>query len=156
MAGLREFFESSKGKLIALIAGVVLLVVLFFVIWSNLGSEATEIARDRMYIDATTGKAFEHTLKASDVMPIKAPSGQNSGYPAELCYWTADGKIKDKPTPVLLNSYVGKPGPTFCPDCGRVVVMHNPAPLTGTKPPPTKAEWDARGNRGGADQADGR
>jgi len=144
MAGLREFFESSKGKSIALIAGVVLLVVLFVVIWSNLGSEATEISRDRMYIDATTGKAFEHTLKAGDVMPVKAPSGQNTGYPAEPCYWTADGKIKDKPTPVLLNSYVGKPGPTFCPDCGRLVVMHNPPPMVGAKPPPTKAEWGSK------------
>jgi len=156
MAGLREFFESSKGKLIALIAGIVLLVVLFFVVWSNLGSPATEIARDRMYIDSTTGKAFEHTLKAGDVVPVKAPSGKNTGYPAEFCYWTADGKIKDKPTPVLLNSYVGKPGPTYCPDCGRVVVMHNPAPMVGAKPPPTKAEWDARGSRGAADQGDGR
>jgi hypothetical protein len=77
-------------------------------------------------------------------IPIKAPSGNNSGYPAELCYWTKDGQAKTDPTPVLLNVLVGKPGPTFCPDCGRLVVGHNPRPGAGVKAPMTQEEWKKR------------
>ena len=55
-------------------------------------------------------------------------SGKKTGVPAEACYWTADGGTKKNPTWVLLNELAGKPGPTFCPDCNRLVVGHNPAP----------------------------
>jgi len=44
---------------------------------------------------------------------------------------------------VLLNEATGKPGPTFCPDCGRFVVPHNPSPQMSPKPPPTKQEYEA-------------
>ena len=37
-------------------------------------------------------------------------------------------KAKLEPTYVLLNKYIGKPGPTICPDCGREVKGHNPLP----------------------------
>ena len=70
---------------------------------------------------------------------------------------TLGSEAKDKPTPVLLNQYVNKPGPTFCPDCGRLVRMHNPGPAVGVKPPPTKAEYDQRqANRRPSDQGDER
>jgi len=77
-------------------------------------------------------------------MPVLAPSGKNTGYEAELCYWTKDGKPKETPTPVLLNIYKGIKGPTFCPDCGRLVVGHNPPAMEGAKPPPTKDEYTPR------------
>jgi hypothetical protein len=64
----------------------------------------------------------------------------NTGYPAEACYWTADGGTKTEPTWVLMNAVLGKPGPTFCPDCGRLVVARNPMPGPGVKPPPTQQE----------------
>ena len=76
-------------------------------------------------------KAFRYEIKIGDSVPVKAPSGEKSGYPAELCYWTKDGQPKEDPTPVLLNQYVGKSGPTFCPDCGRLVVNHNPVAVAG-------------------------
>jgi hypothetical protein len=145
MNGLREFFNSPSGKATAIGLVLIAVVLAFWSFRSNFGGgEAAAIARDRMYIDANTGKPFEHTLKVGDVLPLKAPSGGNTGYPAELCYWTKDGKPKADPTPVLLNEYAHKPGPTFCPDCGRVVRIHNPAPAPGVRPPPTKEELDKR------------
>ncbi len=124
------------------------LLGLLVVIWTIKGtfgeSDAAAISADRIYIDSATLKPFEHVLKIGETIPVKAPSGGMTGYPAELCYWTRDGKVKDKPTPVLLNQDVGKPGPTFCPDCGRLVVGHNPRAEPGMRPPPTEEEYDRR------------
>jgi hypothetical protein len=93
---------------------------------------------------AQTGKAFTVELKDGLSIPVRSPySGQQTGYPAELCYWTKDGKPKDEPTAVLLNSWVGKRGPTFCPDCGRLVVGRNPEPAPDRKPPPTREEYQS-------------
>ena len=64
------------------------------------------------------------------------------GVPQPRIFWTKDGKPKQDPTPVLLNSWIGKSGPTFCPDCGRLVVGHNPIPGPNSKPPPTKADYE--------------
>jgi hypothetical protein len=84
-------------------------------------------------------------LKVGDQIPVKSPhSGKSTGYPAELCYWTKDGVIKSEPTAVLLRSHLGERSPTFCPDCGRLVVGHNPRPSQGDKPPPTQAEYKPR------------
>ena len=144
MNGLREFFNSPAGKATAIGLVVLALVLAFWSFRSNFsGGDGVTLARDRTYIDANTGKPFEHSLSVGEILPVKAPSGGN-GYPAEWCYWTKDGKVKKEPTPVLLNEYVNKPGPTFCPDCGRVVRQHNPAPMPGVTPPPTRAEIDAR------------
>jgi hypothetical protein len=103
------------------------------------------MARERTFICAQTGKSFEHTLKLGEAIPVKSPySGQNTGYPAELCYWTKDGRIKKEPTAVLLKTLVGERGPTFCPECGRLVVGHNPRPKAGDAPPPTEAEYQSK------------
>ncbi len=77
-------------------------------------------------------------------IPVKSPfTGKETGYKAELCFWTKDGSTKTDPTAVLMNDDVGKPGPTFCPDCGRLVVHHNPVPGPHSKPPPTREEYEA-------------
>jgi len=144
MPGVREFFDTTAGKATA---GVVILVGIVVAIYSarkSFSNEMASMSRERLFVDSVTGKGFEHTVGSGDRIPLKAPSGGNTGYPAELCYWTKDGKTKTDPTPVLLNSWVGKPGATFCPDCGRLVVPHNPAPAPGAKPPPTQAEYKAR------------
>lgn len=87
-------------------------------------------SRERTLICAETGEVFERfSVTDGSNQPWKNPkTGRNSLYPAEACYWNADGTAKLQPTYVLLNEYVGKPGPTFCPDCGRRVVGHNPMP----------------------------
>ena len=59
-------------------------------------------------------------------------TNKKTGYPAEKCFWTRDGKRKAEPTYLLLNEHRGKKGPTICPDCGRIVYPHNPTPPSDT------------------------
>jgi len=104
-----------------------------------------------MYICTETGKPFRHQIKMGESLPIESPySGKKTGVPAEACYWNADGTTRKEPVWVLLNQWIHKPGPTFCPDCGRLVVGHNPPPGPGARPPPTSTEYYARKSSGNA------
>lgn len=86
-----------------------------------------------MYICADSGKTFRHKPQPGETNPIMSPySNKKTAYPAEKCYWTKDGKQKLIPTYVLLNEYIGKKEPTICPDCGRLVTLHNPMPPKDT------------------------
>lgn len=89
-------------------------------------------SRIRVAIDSETGELFrDYRVSEGATLPWKHPkTGRATLYPAATCYWTRDGKAKLEPTYVLLHEDVGKPGPTLCPDCGRVVVPHNPMPPT--------------------------
>lgn len=148
---IRENLKGPAGKAIAVIIAIVALGLMYVSFRANFGgSDAAQSSATRNFIDSKTNQPFAHTLKAGETLPLDAPSGGKTGYPAELCYWTKDGKIKTEPTAVLLQQTLGKPGPTFCPDCGRLVVLHNPAPQPGDKPPPTAAEYKLR-RRPGAD-----
>ena len=141
---LREFFQTGAGKGVAVAFVVVGLIAAVMAARGALGpSEAASLSRGRVFVDAETGKPFNHTLSVGEKFPIKAPSGKETGWPAELCYWTKDGQIKSEPTYVLLNDRAipKKSGPTFCPDCDRLVSPQNPAPSPGTPPPPTRAEY---------------
>ena len=144
LEAIRKFLQTRAGAATAGILVVVALLVAFFVLKSSFTSEAEELAANRTYIDATTNKPFHVRLEAGMELPIKAPSGGKTGYPAEMCYWTKDGKLRKEPYAVLLNSWVGKAEPTFCPDCGRLVRPHNPVPAPGDRPPPTAAEFKSR------------
>ncbi|MEI8194583.1 MAG: hypothetical protein WCI73_01605 [Phycisphaerae bacterium] len=111
-------------------------------------AEARDLNR-RWMVCTQTKKPFQVDLDSLKGIPAPSPfSGRNTGQPAELCFWTADGKPKTEPTPVLLNQYLNDPAPTFCPDCGRLVVARNPGPDQAASPPPTKAEYEARWSRG--------
>lgn len=136
------FWDSSAGKAIGVIGGLVILVAVVWFFWPvNPAAQANK----RIFIDATTGKPFNVTLSDGMPIPCKAPSGGMTGYPAELCYWTRDGKPKKDPTPVLLKIATDpSAGPTFCPDCGRLVVPHNPNPESAREAPPTEEEYKAR------------
>ena len=143
---LREFFRSPAGMAVA---AIVVLIGLYFAVSAIRGfgsSEAAAISADKVYIDGKTGKPYNYELKIGDPSPAPAPSGGNTGYPAEACFWTKDGKEKKDPTYVLLNIYKGTKEPTFCPECGRLVVGHNPRPGQGVNPPPTKEEYSSRGS----------
>lgn len=89
-------------------------------------------SRIRVAIDSETGEVFrDYRVSEGATLPWKNPkTGRHTLFPAATCYWTREGKAKLEPTYVLLNEDVGKPGPTLCPDCGRVVVPHNPMPPT--------------------------
>lgn len=131
---------------------VIGLLVAGYVLWTSLGgNEAEAEGRYRTFVDAETQQPFKVAVNDALTVPAENPStGKKTGYPAEFCVWTKDGKIKAERTPVLLNEYIGKPGPTFCPDCGRLVVSRNPIypPDNKTaKAPPLKAEYMARGRR---------
>lgn len=143
MTWVRDFLGSQAGRWTAVAFTAAAVGALGWVLYTSLGdSEAAASSRDRVFICAETGKSFEHEISPGEVIPIKSPhSGENTGYLAELCYWTADGRVKDEATAVLLNIYADKPGPTFCPDCGRLVVGHNPRPEPGATPPPLQTEY---------------
>lgn len=88
------------------------------------------LSRHRDLMDIKTGELFaEFAVADGENYPVENPkTGERTLMPAEKCYWTKDGGAKFEPTFVLLNSVLGKPDPTICPDCGREVVFHNPMP----------------------------
>jgi hypothetical protein len=148
--GVREFLNTSAGKVVTIVFMLLALGVAVYAIHGALGASETEaFANTRTFVCSETLKPYQYELTATSKIPAPSPfSGKNTGYPAEMCWWTKDGKIKDKdPTPVLLNTWQKKPEPTFCPECGRLVVVRNPKPNAGAKPPPTEAEFKASGRR---------
>ena len=114
------------GSAIAMAAATVVLA------WQLFGGppSAATLSRQRNLICSETGESFpKFTIPENPDTPLKNPkTGRMTLYPAEACYWNKDGTARLSPTYVLLNSYVGKGGPTICPDCGRIVVGHNPRP----------------------------
>ena len=151
LAEFRQYIQTKGGRYVVVAATLLLLGVAAYALYANLGADpVVKFNNGRVFICAETKKAYNVTLKQGMKIPYDSPySGKATGYPAELCYWTKDGKIKQDPTPVLLNSYAGKPEPTFCPDCGRLVTIRNPFPEPGSTPPPTQADYNPRNNRGG-------
>ena len=146
MLGLEKLEHSQSAKAVVIVVVLGAVAVAAYAIKNAISPAAVLQERERWFVDATTLIPFRHELVLGESLPVKAPSGNMTGYPAELCYWTKDGTPKTDPTPVLLNMYLGKPGPTFCPDCGRLVVPRNPVPTPGMKPPPTKEEWEKEHN----------
>jgi hypothetical protein len=137
---------NQSGGLGAGIAAVVVLLVLviaFVSFRSATGpSLAAQNASQQPFICTETHKLFFHTLKPGEKLPIYSSySGKNTAYPADQCWWTKDGKLRSEPFYFLRNSYLGKRGPTFCPDCGRLFDPYLGAPAAGMKPPPTRDEY---------------
>lgn len=150
MEFLKRFFDSSAGKIVAGLIVVLSCGAIYVQIRHTFSPPDLAAFRYRPYICAATGKEFDHELVLGETIPVLSPySGQNTGYPAELCYWNKDGTYRtDHPTYVLLNKWTHTPGPTFCPDCGRLVVYHNPVPGPGKSPPPTREEWERQHPQG--------
>lgn len=137
--------KGSAGPVVAVIIVIAAAVALYFSVFkSDSQSQLVDLNRFRWYIDES-GKAFVHELKIGEPSVPVSPDGKKA-FLAELCYWTKDGKIKDQPTPVLLNQYINKPEPTFCPDCDRLVVGRNPSPVGDptVQLPPTRAEYQPK------------
>ncbi len=136
--------SSPAGKSVAVVLFLSVLGLAIYSTRAYLKGDTPDTAFSTMYIDSESGKTFQHVNKIGDTLPLLSPfSGKNTAWPAEACYWNIDGSAKKDPDWVLLNSLVGKPEPTFCPVCGRLVVGHNPAPSPGRQAPPTRAEWFA-------------
>ncbi len=126
---LKGFLKSQGSRALAVLASLVFIVIAIASIRSFLRGGTPESAFVTTFICTETGKSFQHKIEMGETVPVLSPySGKNTGVIAEPCYWTPDGKVKEDPSWVLLNEAIQKPGPTFCPDCGRLVVAHNPAP----------------------------
>ena len=146
---LRKFLQSGAGKVVGALFVLIGLVAIVYAFKSVTTSQGVEDASNRMFIDAETGRPFPHRISIGDPIPVKAPGGKMTGYPAEACYWTKDGKVKDTPTYVFVEGvWKGTKEPTFCPDCGRLVVGHNPRASADRTPPPTKEEYAQGRGRG--------
>lgn len=143
MANLLAFLGSRAGRWAGIgLAGAALLGSFVTLYRTFAESDAVASSKNRLFICAETGKSFRHAVSPGEVTPVRSPhSGENTGYPAELCYWTAGGAVKEEPTAVLLHAYLGREGPTFCPDCNRLVVGHNPRPAAGAAPPPLEDQF---------------
>jgi hypothetical protein len=143
---VREFLNTGKGRWVTYAAVGLAAIALLLAMRRSFGdSEAVSVSSERPFICAKTGKSFTYTMKAGDSVPVMSPfSKERTGFRAERCTWTKDGMIKHDPTYVLLNETIGQPGPTFCPDCDRLVVGRNPPALPGARPPPLRSEFKPR------------
>ena len=137
-----RFLHQSRWQIAGLLFGILALPLGVWSVVHYLGPSPAVLASTHgQFICAQTLKPFALTITPGMTLPVPSPySGKNTGYPAELCYWTSDGRIREAPVAVLLNSCLGKPGPTFCPDCGRLVRSRNPLPVPGS-PPPTRQQF---------------
>ncbi|MCG8406281.1 MAG: hypothetical protein MI923_13875 [Phycisphaerales bacterium] len=128
--------SGARRQKILLGVSVVLLIAAGVLAWARLGGASIyNIAAERAFICVETDKVFEYTIKEGDKSPYPSPhTGRNTGYPADTCYWTKDASgrwdRKEKPTFVLVKKTVDPKTDekTYCPDCGRLVVRHNPPP----------------------------
>jgi hypothetical protein len=148
MAGVREFLNSTAGKATSIGVTLAAVILAVFMVKGAVGENpAVESSTDRVFIDNETGQTFRHKIAIGEKSVVMSPfTHRETGVMPEPCYWTKDGKAKSTPTYVLMNSRKAKPEPepTFCPDCGRLVVGLNPAPMQGSPPPPTKEEYEKR------------
>jgi hypothetical protein len=115
-------------KIVGAIVALVLAAIIF--IWQTGGGADPRGESEKLtVICSETGEVMKITLREGDKGPFVNPkTTRRTLFPAERCFWTRDGKAKLEPTQVLLNEYVGKPGETLCPDCGRPVRPRNPLP----------------------------
>src|SRR5687768_14071923 len=93
---LQRFLKTAGGRITA---AVLFVAAITFAAWSYMGATAGSRfvagSNDRIFVCAETGKPFYYTIKMGDSIPVMSPhSGKQSGYPAELCYWTPDGGVK--------------------------------------------------------------
>lgn len=121
----KEHFKLAFAIVCLAAAGVIMAMTLL-----GGGKSLAELTRYTACIDGETGEAFpQYEVASGDVKPYPNPrTGKRTIWPAETCNWTKDGKAKLEPTYILMNEFVGKEGPTICPDCGRKVVFRNPSP----------------------------
>jgi len=126
----------ARRQQIKLVVAVLIFVAAGGVAWYTMGGESVaSIASERAFICADCNKVFEYTLQIGDKTPIKCKKcSKEAAYPAETCYWIKDAagnwEVKIEPTYVLLKKRVDPETDekTYCPDCGREVVGHNPPP----------------------------
>src|SRR5262245_18592252 len=118
---------SSRRTPILGVLAVALLAGSGYYLWTQIAPHTVaDDANTRMFICSETLKPFKHSLTVGETEPILSPfTKKNTGWRAEPCYWTKDGKAKKNPTWVLVKARMGLEGKTMCPECGHEVVVHN-------------------------------
>lgn len=126
--------DASRGPLSGGI-GIVVFLALFgaaaFLTYRTLTTAPIPVTEPLKltFLCIETKKPFEYSIKDGEKWPVMSPfSNKATGYPAEKCFWTKDGKRKEEPTYIVLNETLGKSGDTICFECGRLVTGHNPMP----------------------------
>ncbi|MGC8623782.1 MAG: hypothetical protein ACP5I8_04945 [Phycisphaerae bacterium] len=140
----QKWLHTTAGRITVI---GVLVIALADTGWSMLrylGPDAAQRYSDApLFIDSVTGKTFHYQLKIGDTLPVLSPyTGRKTGYPASFSYWSKSGHILAHPEPVLLNTWLGKRGPTFAPLSGRLVVADEKPPRPGSAPPPTRTQYE--------------
>lgn len=125
--------SDSKQRWMLVIAALLLAVSGYYVWRVAAAPSAGSYSRERIYMCAESGKVFRHEPQVGEIEPIYSPfTKRNTGYMPEACYWvkSPDGqwKAKKNPTYVIERRRLGEDGTTYCPDCGRKVIGHNPMP----------------------------
>ncbi len=139
-----EWLHSGPGRITVITVLIITLAAGAWTMQRYFGPDSAKRFSDNpLFIDSVTGKAFHYDLKTGDTIPVMSPfTGHNTGYPAAFSYWSRGGRILRRPEPVLLNSWLGKAGPTFAPLSGRMVTAHEKPPRPGSPPPPTRAQYE--------------
>lgn len=141
---LQEWLHTSMGRTTVT---AILIMALVGAAWSMMRyfgpNSAQRYSGSPLFIDSVTGKTFYYQLKIGDTIPVLSPfTHRRTGYPASFSYWSKGGHILTHPEPVLLNSWLGKSGPTFAPLSGCLVTANEKPPRPGAAPPPTKAQYE--------------
>lgn len=124
-----RFLDDAKQQVLLAVAAVLLAIAVFLTIRALNAGPDYGISAERAFKCAECGHEFEHVIQIGDQEPMLCPKcGKVSAWVPETCYWTRDGKAKRRPTFVILKRKMGIDEDTFCPDCGREVVGHNPRP----------------------------
>ena len=113
--------SDSAKKGIMLGGSLLLLVVALFMVRGAFRDELAESVGSREYMDKDTGELFKVELVPGEKsFPAKNPkTGEMTLYPTEICFKNECGNSGGPR--VILNTLLGKPGPTLCPKCGALV-----------------------------------
>jgi hypothetical protein len=117
-------------KLIITVVAIALVAYAVYAYWSNFG-QPTLPADTRTLMDPETGKLYEVAVDENfgPFPHVNPDTGKRTLWPTEVCFARECAK-KEKGTHVILNSFLGKEGPTYCPNCGALVRPHNPGRVT--------------------------
>ena len=117
----------SPGLKKRLIIAASILIGIYFAysVYSNVAGEGVP-ANTRQVMDAETGKLFSEEMRPGlgPYPHVNPKTGKKTLYPIEWCYNGPCGKKGG--TPVILDPWLERAEPTYCPECGHVVRFHNP------------------------------
>ncbi len=119
--------SEGQRKGIVIAGSIVVGIVLVISVYRTLGGDNIP-ANTRRLMCAETGELFPCELTPDmPKFPHENPkTGRRTLYPVEVCY---NGPCLERGgTPVILNTWLKKPEPTYCPVCGHIVRSHNPGP----------------------------